>query len=232
MQIMRRPQGLKKPLKVQFVNEDAVDEGGVRKEFFQLVVQELFDPKYGMFSFKEDTRQFWFSLQTEWLEHLQQQQDAEYAVQQMEKHNQLTAGSTDDTTHGTGRQEGASSSSDTLKTSAGSSSEVSAREEKRTEPRSRESGAAGSTEAVREHGSAAKPAVMMEMEYELVGVLLGLAIYNSCILDVHFPLVLHRKLLQCRDFNLDDLAGVSAGPSDPGLPSTFWSSAAPLEKSS
>lgn len=32
---------LKKPLKVIFVGEEAIDEGGVTKEFFQLVVSSL-----------------------------------------------------------------------------------------------------------------------------------------------------------------------------------------------
>ena len=29
--------------------EPGVDEGGVRKEFFQLIIKELFDPNLGMF---------------------------------------------------------------------------------------------------------------------------------------------------------------------------------------
>ena len=33
-----------KPLRVIFVNEPAIDEGGVKKEFFQLLFKELFDP--------------------------------------------------------------------------------------------------------------------------------------------------------------------------------------------
>ena len=41
------PQDLKKQLKVQFVGEEGVDEGGVQKEFFQLVIRDWFDPKYG-----------------------------------------------------------------------------------------------------------------------------------------------------------------------------------------
>lgn len=32
-------------------------------------------------------------------------------------------------------------------------------------------------------------------QYNLVGLILGLAIYNYCILDVHFPMVVYRKLL-------------------------------------
>lgn len=31
--------------------------------------------------------------------------------------------------------------------------------------------------------------------FELVGILLGLAIYNGIILDVHFPLLVYKKLL-------------------------------------
>jgi hypothetical protein len=30
---------------VHFVGEEAIDEGGVQKEFFQLIVRETFDPK-------------------------------------------------------------------------------------------------------------------------------------------------------------------------------------------
>jgi hypothetical protein len=37
-----------KPLRVVFVNEEAIDEGGVRKEFFQLLVAQLFSPDFGM----------------------------------------------------------------------------------------------------------------------------------------------------------------------------------------
>lgn len=32
-------------------------------------------------------------------------------------------------------------------------------------------------------------------EYKLVGLLLGLAVYNSVILDLHFPLALYKKLM-------------------------------------
>jgi len=40
---------LKKPLKVVFMNEEGLDEGGVRKEFFQLLLRELLDPRFGLF---------------------------------------------------------------------------------------------------------------------------------------------------------------------------------------
>ena len=39
---------------MQFVGEEGVDEGGVQKEFFQLVIRELFDPKYGKYSSYQD----------------------------------------------------------------------------------------------------------------------------------------------------------------------------------
>lgn len=51
---------LKKPLKVQFIGEEGVDEGGVTKEFFQLLLRELFDPSYGMFTYDNATRLHWF----------------------------------------------------------------------------------------------------------------------------------------------------------------------------
>ncbi|KAJ1656434.1 hypothetical protein IWQ61_003991 [Dispira simplex] len=105
---------LKKQLKVRFIGEEAVDEGGVQKEFFQLVVRELFVAKYGMFEFNEDTRLCWF-----------------------------TPGTIHD-------------DDNTL------------------------------------------------AEYRLMGSLIGLAIYNSVILDVHFPPALYKKLMN-RPVGLADL---------------------------
>ncbi|KRY57599.1 putative E3 ubiquitin-protein ligase HERC4 [Trichinella britovi] len=52
---------LKRPLKVQFVGEDADDLGGLKKEFFMLIFQELFNPKYGMFVEYEESRYTWFA---------------------------------------------------------------------------------------------------------------------------------------------------------------------------
>ena len=34
-----------------------------------------------------------------------------------------------------------------------------------------------------------------ESQYTLIGMLFGLAIYNNCILDIHFPSVIYRKLM-------------------------------------
>ncbi|KAG2200418.1 hypothetical protein INT46_002285, partial [Mucor plumbeus] len=104
---------LKKQLRVQFLGEEGVDEGGVQKEFFQLIVREIFDPKYGMFTFNEESRLCWFSP---------------------------------------------------------------------------------------------NPVVddINIREYKLVGLLLGLAVYNSVILDLHFPLALYKKLMDV-EVELSDL---------------------------
>lgn len=42
-----RKQDFKKPLKVRFLGEEGIDEGGVQKEFFQVLLRQLFDPAYG-----------------------------------------------------------------------------------------------------------------------------------------------------------------------------------------
>ena len=34
-----------------------------------------------------------------------------------------------------------------------------------------------------------------DINFRLVGILLGLAIYNSVILDIHLPMVIYKKLL-------------------------------------
>ena len=96
-----QPESYHKPLKVQFVGEQGIDEGGVRKEFFQLLVKELFDVNYGMFTVDDETRVY-----------------------------QLN-------------------------------------------PLSLES----------------------SIEFELIGIVLGLALYNSIILDIRFPLFIYKKLL-------------------------------------
>ncbi|KAG7467067.1 hypothetical protein MATL_G00149400 [Megalops atlanticus] len=98
---MENPADLKKQLYVEFEGEQGVDEGGVSKEFFQLVVEEIFNPDIGMFTYDETTRLFWFN------------------------------------------------------------------------PSSFET----------------------EGQFTLIGIVLGLAIYNNCILDVHFPMVVYRKLM-------------------------------------
>uniref|UniRef100_A0A915C643 HECT domain-containing protein n=1 Tax=Parascaris univalens TaxID=6257 RepID=A0A915C643_PARUN len=52
---------LKKPLKVIFRGEEGDDAGGVKKEFFMLLFQELLQPTYGMFTENEESHLIWFS---------------------------------------------------------------------------------------------------------------------------------------------------------------------------
>ena len=52
---------LKKSLRIEFVGEEGVDAGGLRKEWFLLLVRSLFDPQYGMFTYDEDSNLCWFN---------------------------------------------------------------------------------------------------------------------------------------------------------------------------
>ncbi|KAM3968245.1 ubiquitin protein ligase E3A [Aphomia sociella] len=58
---MERVLDLKKQLVVEFEGEQGVDEGGVSKEFFQLIVEEIFNPDYGMFTHQIDSNTVWFN---------------------------------------------------------------------------------------------------------------------------------------------------------------------------
>ena len=55
------PEDLRKELRVHFVGEEALDEGGVQKEWFQLVVRQIFDPNFGMFTLDPVTHNYWFN---------------------------------------------------------------------------------------------------------------------------------------------------------------------------
>lgn len=59
--IARAGSNFQKPMRVIFQGEPGIDEGGVRKEFFQLLVRELFKAEYGMFSFNEKTVQYYIN---------------------------------------------------------------------------------------------------------------------------------------------------------------------------
>lgn len=55
------PVDLRRPLRVEFTGEEAIDEGGVMREFFRLISSELFAPTAGLFFEAEDSRRLWFS---------------------------------------------------------------------------------------------------------------------------------------------------------------------------
>ncbi|XP_072942235.1 ubiquitin-protein ligase E3A [Epargyreus clarus] len=111
MVAMQRALDLKKQLVVEFEGEQGVDEGGVSKEFFQLIVEEIFNPDYGMFTYQPDSHTMWFN------------------------------------------------------------------------PTSFET----------------------EAQFTLIGIVLGLAIYNNVILAVNFPMVVYRKLMGKKG-SFEDLA--------------------------
>jgi len=47
--------------KVRFIDEEAEDVGGVKKEFFMLLIKEILDPKFGMFVNFDETNMIWFN---------------------------------------------------------------------------------------------------------------------------------------------------------------------------
>ncbi|KAK8197942.1 hypothetical protein HDK77DRAFT_370271 [Phyllosticta capitalensis] len=52
---------IKKGLRVQFLGEEGVDAGGLRKEWFLLLVRELFDPMHAMFVYDEESHFCYFN---------------------------------------------------------------------------------------------------------------------------------------------------------------------------
>ncbi|KAG0325772.1 hypothetical protein BG004_003118, partial [Podila humilis] len=123
-QIVKKHSDLKKPLKVAFVDagEEGMDQGGVTKEFFQLMVEKVFDPQFGLFRELQDGSRAW------WFEGcLDGSSQVEMSPQEVQ---------------------------------------------------------------------------IRLIEYELVGILVGLALYNGVILGVRFPSVVYRKLLGW-EINLD-----------------------------
>ena len=55
-----------KELKVRFVGEDGIDQGGVRKEFFQIATRHLFGAEFGMFVHVDGGRAVWFNRACDW----------------------------------------------------------------------------------------------------------------------------------------------------------------------
>ena len=108
----------KKPLKVIFDGEDGVDAGGVRKEFFQVLIRKLLDPSYGMYKYFEDSRLLYFNADSNILDTAQ--------------------------------------------------------------------------------------------DFELIGILLGMAIYNSIILDLKMPSFIYKKLKGC-PLGIEDLEELNPG---------------------
>ncbi|KAH7321145.1 hypothetical protein B0I35DRAFT_428677 [Stachybotrys elegans] len=52
---------LKKRLRITFSGEEGIDAGGLRKEWFLLLVRDVFNPEHGMFVFDEDSQCCYFN---------------------------------------------------------------------------------------------------------------------------------------------------------------------------
>lgn len=102
---------LKKQLRVNFKGEFGHDLGGVQKEYFQILVRDLFKPEYSMFNYFKESKFVWFNGNT----------------------------------------------------------------------------------------------YESNIKFELIGALMGLAIYNGVILDIHFPLSCYKKLLNIEP-TIDDIS--------------------------
>ncbi|KAK6078042.1 HECT-domain-containing protein [Seiridium cupressi] len=55
---------IKKGLRIEFQGEEGVDAGGLRKEWFQLLVRDVFNPDHGLFVFDEDSQYCYFNPHT------------------------------------------------------------------------------------------------------------------------------------------------------------------------
>ncbi|KAG8435235.1 hypothetical protein GDO86_013257 [Hymenochirus boettgeri] len=60
-ELTRKRTDLKKKLKVTFVGEAGLDMGGLTKEWFLLLIRQIFHPDYGMFTYHKDSNCHWFS---------------------------------------------------------------------------------------------------------------------------------------------------------------------------
>ena len=59
--IGRGANDVKKGLRVDFIGEEGVDAGGLRKEWFLLLVREIFNPNHGLFVYDEESQYCYFN---------------------------------------------------------------------------------------------------------------------------------------------------------------------------
>ncbi|KAG8531097.1 uncharacterized protein KY384_004454 [Bacidia gigantensis] len=55
---------IKKGLRIEFIGEEGLDSGGLRKEWFLLLIREIFDQEHGLFVYDEDSQNCYFNSQT------------------------------------------------------------------------------------------------------------------------------------------------------------------------
>ena len=49
------------PISIRFAGEPGVDEGGVRREYFTLMIKEVLKQEHQMFTYNEDARLYYFN---------------------------------------------------------------------------------------------------------------------------------------------------------------------------
>ena len=52
---------IKKGLRIDFIGEEGLDSGGLRKEWFLLLVRDVFDPDHGLFVYDDESRYCYFN---------------------------------------------------------------------------------------------------------------------------------------------------------------------------
>ena len=62
-QLGKKVLDLKKPIRIKFIGggEEGMDQGGVQKEYFQVIINRLLNPDHGLFTYEEESRYSWIS---------------------------------------------------------------------------------------------------------------------------------------------------------------------------
>ncbi|GAA6058525.1 hypothetical protein JCM10212_006964 [Sporobolomyces blumeae] len=60
-QILANKANLRKTIRIKFTDEEGIDAGGLRKEWFLLLCRQLFDPQFAMFRACPDSNLCWFN---------------------------------------------------------------------------------------------------------------------------------------------------------------------------
>ena len=206
---------LRKQLKVQFHGEDGVDEGGVANEFMHIVTKELLSPDHGMFVADDESNALWFarrsgrhrSKRNRKLESKRETASEEDAKTSEEK-VVVTQGSSDVDDADDAKEEGLDDDAPDDEEPVVTPTETA--EEPTPPPTTRvvsEAKTEDEAQETKKKEKRRKRRMSTTKLFELVGILLGVAIHNSILVDAPFAKYLFKKLLDPDlDPTLDDLA--------------------------
>lgn len=68
---------LKQPIKVLFEGEPGQDVGGLRREFFSLLLKELFTEDFGMLKHNEDVQLYWINGHADYFDSVSDERKAQ-----------------------------------------------------------------------------------------------------------------------------------------------------------